>query len=109
MDSPIYAIADGVVDYVGPGKAGRPSLIIILKCEFDGRSVYGWYKHMYRDGLFVRQGQEVSAGDVLAGVASNDTSTGPHLHLAIHADDQLTTTEPLAWPAEHGAVDVSKL
>ncbi|MHB1063870.1 MAG: M23 family metallopeptidase [Georgenia sp.] len=108
-NTPIYAVADGVVEYVGPAKAGRSGEMIILRHEIDGKTVYSWYNHMYRDGLYVRIGQEVSAGDVIAGVGNNGYSTGPHLHFEIHTDDRLTTTDPQAWLAEQGAVDVTEL
>ncbi|RPF28016.1 peptidase M23-like protein [Georgenia muralis] len=109
LDTPIHAVADGVVDYVGPGRAGRSSMIIVLKHEIDGQVVYSWYNHMYASGLYVEVGQQVQAGDVIAGVGNNGRSTGPHLHFEIHTDDDLTTTDPLAWLREQGAVDVSEL
>ncbi|WP_447924974.1 M23 family metallopeptidase [Georgenia muralis] len=109
LDSPIHAVADGVVDYVGPGKAGRSGMIIVLKHEIDGRVVYSWYNHMYASGLYVEVGQQVRAGDVIAGVGNNGRSTGPHVHVEIHTDAELTTTDPLVWLREQGAVDVSEL
>lgn len=109
LGAPIYAVADGIVDYVGVGKDGRSSMLIVLKHEIDGRYVYSWYNHMYPDGLYVQEGQEVQSGEVIAAVGSNGNSTGPHLHLEIHTDDKLTTTEPLAWLAKQGAVDVNDL
>lgn len=109
MDTPIYAVADGVVDYVGPGKDGRSSMIIVIAHEIEGQRVYSWYNHMYADDLYVQEGQDVNAGEVIAGVGSNGRSTGPHLHFEIHTDDELTTTDPLAWLQELGAVDISAL
>ncbi|WP_345045296.1 M23 family metallopeptidase [Georgenia daeguensis] len=109
LGTPIYAVADGIVDYVSVGKDGRSSMLIVLKHEIDGRYVYSWYNHMYPDGLYVQEGQQVRAGEVIAAVGSNGNSTGPHLHLEIHTDDELTTTEPLTWLAEHGAVDIGSL
>lgn len=109
LDTPIYAVADGVVDYVGPGKAGRSSMIIVVKHEIDGEVVYSWYNHMYASGLYAEVGQQVRAGEVIAAVGNNGRSTGPHLHFEIHTDDDLTTTDPLAWLRALGAVDVSEL
>lgn len=109
LDTPIHAVADGVVDYVGPGKDGRSSMIIVVRHEIDGRTVYSWYNHMYARGLYVQVGQQVRAGDVIAGVGNNGRSTGPHVHFEIHTDDDLTTTDPLVWLREQGAVDVSEL
>lgn len=109
MDSPIYAVADGVVEHVGRGKDGRSSMLIVVRHEIDGETFYSWYNHMYASGLYVEDGQEVRAGDVIAGVGSNGRSTGPHLHFEIHTDDDLTTTDPLSWLEDRGAVDVSEL
>ncbi|PYF96359.1 Murein DD-endopeptidase MepM and murein hydrolase activator NlpD, contain LysM domain [Georgenia satyanarayanai] len=109
MDTPIYAVADGVVDYVGPGKDGRSSMIIVIAHDVAGQRFYSWYNHMYADDLYVQEGQSVSAGEVIAGVGSNGRSTGPHLHFEIHTDDALTTTDPLAWLGEREAVDISAL
>ncbi|WP_131104474.1 M23 family metallopeptidase [Ornithinimicrobium sufpigmenti] len=99
----------GVVDYVGPGKDGRSSMIIVIAHEVEGQRVYSWYNHMYADDLYVQEGQEVAGGEVIAGVGSNGRSTGPHLHFEIHTDDELTTTDPLTWLQDQGAVDISAL
>lgn len=109
LGTPIHAVADGVVDYVGEGKDGRSSMLIVLRHEIGGETVYTWYNHMFADGLLVEEGELVAAGDVIAEVGNNGRSTGPHLHFEVHLDDELTTTEPLAWLAANGAVDVSEL
>ncbi|KAE8762638.1 M23 family metallopeptidase, partial [Georgenia thermotolerans] len=109
MGTPIHAVADATVDYVGVGKDGRSSMLVILKHQIGGQTFYSWYVHMYPDGIHVREGQQVQAGDVIAEVGSNGNSTGPHLHLEIHAADGKTTLDPLVWLKEHGAVDVSAL
>ncbi|WP_197522539.1 M23 family metallopeptidase [Occultella aeris] len=107
--TPIMAVADGVVDYVGPGKDGRSSMLIVLRHEIDGQTIYTWYNHMYTSGLNVSEGQRVQAGDTIAGVGSNGNSTGPHLHFEVHLDNRLTTTEPLSWLLQQDAVDISEL
>lgn len=109
LRTPIHAVADAVVEYVGVGKDGRSSMLIILKHEVDGQTVYSWYNHMYADGLFVQEGDQVRAGDVIAEVGNNGFSTGPHVHVEIHTDADGTTTDPLAWLERQGAVDVSEL
>ncbi|WP_413451294.1 M23 family metallopeptidase [Georgenia phoenicis] len=109
LDTPIHAVADGVVTYVGQGRAGRSSMLIIIKHEIEDQTVYTWYNHMYASGLYVEPGETVEAGQVIAGVGSNGNSTGPHLHLEVHTDDQLSTVNPLSWLQEHEAVDVGEL
>jgi murein DD-endopeptidase MepM/ murein hydrolase activator NlpD len=109
LGTPIYAIADGTVDYVGAGKDGRSSMLVVLRHEIDGQTVYSWYVHMYRDGIHVTEGQQVSAGEVIAEVGNNGNSTGPHLHFELHLDDQGTTTDPLPWLEKLGAVEVAAL
>lgn len=103
MGSPIHAVADGVVEYAGPGKAGRSDMLIILRHELGGVTYRTWHVHMYPHGVHVQVGQQVKAGDVIGAVGSNGRSTGPHLHFEVHVDNNLTTTEPLAWLKKVGA------
>ena len=108
VGTPIHSIADGVVEYTGPGKAGRSSMLIIVRHEVNGQSVRSWYVHMYSNGVYVRAGQQVRAGEVIGAVGSNGNSTGPHLHFEIHVDDNYTTVDPSVWLASNGAVALSK-
>ncbi len=106
--TPIHSIADGVVEYTGPGKAGRSSMLIIVRHEIDGETIRSWYVHMYSNGVYTAPGQQVKAGEVIGSVGSNGNSTGPHLHFEIHLDDNLTTTDPAAWLANNGAVPLDQ-
>lgn len=106
--TPIHAIADGVVEYTGPGKDGRSSMLIVIKHEINGEVTRSWYVHMYSNGVYTTPGQKVRAGQVIGAVGSNGYSTGPHLHLEIHLDDNLTTTDPATWLAANGAVALDR-
>lgn len=102
--TPIHSIADGVVEYTGAGRDGRSSNLIVVRHNINGQIVRSWYVHMYSNGVYVNTGQQVQAGQTIGAVGSNGNSTGPHLHLEIHLDDNLTTTDPAGWLAANGAV-----
>ncbi|MDE1642352.1 peptidoglycan DD-metalloendopeptidase family protein [Actinotignum sanguinis] len=100
--TPIHAIADGVVKHAGEGIQGRSNNLIIIEHTINGEKFSSWYIHMYDDGVFVKAGDKVKAGDVIGAVGSNGYSTGPHLHLEIHAaNDELL--DPLAFLEERQA------
>jgi murein DD-endopeptidase MepM/ murein hydrolase activator NlpD len=107
LGTPIHAVADGVVVHAGEGLDGRSSMLVIVEHEIDGQTFYSWYVHMYADGVFVTEGQQVRGGEVIGEVGSNGNSTGPHLHLEIHLDDAGTTTDPGAFLADRDAAMLS--
>ncbi|WP_182170918.1 M23 family metallopeptidase [Flaviflexus equikiangi] len=109
LGTPIYAVADGTVEYVGAGKDGRSNNLVIIKHEVDGTVFWSWYVHMFDDGIHVSEGDVVAAGQHIADIGNNGNSTGPHLHLEIHTDESGTTVNPLTFLADLGAQDVSTL
>ena len=79
--TPIKVIADGTVtsaQYTG-------SYGYLVKVE-HGNGVESWYAHTSK--MYVKAGDEVKAGDVIAAVGSTGNSTGPHLHLEIRINGQ---------------------
>ena len=77
----IKAVADGTVtlaEYSG-------SYGYLVKID-HGNGVETWYGHTSK--MYVKAGQEVKAGDVIALVGSTGNSTGPHLHLEIRINGQ---------------------
>lgn len=97
--TPIHAVADGTVVHAGQGMDGRSSMLVILEHEVDGQPIWTWYVHMYPNGVYVSEGQQVSAGEVIGAVGSYGNSTGPHLHFEVHLDEAQTTIDPEAWLA----------
>lgn len=102
--TPIYAVAPGEVIYAGGGKEGRSGQLVIIHHVIDGQDVWSWYGHMYTDGVYVSAGDQVQAGELIAGVGSNGFSTGPHLHFEIHVGEYGNHVNPLTWLSEAGAV-----
>lgn len=101
----IYAIADGIV--TESGMQGSTGMITIKHVQ-DGEVFYSRYLHMYGNGIYVHEGDEVKAGDVIAGVGSTGRSTGPHLHFEIRNSDK-ESVDPMGWMKRHGARFVNQI
>lgn len=75
--TPIYATADGVIEFAGNRGDGYGNHVIINH-RFGYETLYG---HMYR--IKARQGQRVVRGEVIGWVGSSGKSTGPHCHYEV--------------------------
>ena len=93
--TPVYATCDGTVTQVSftqnenvtNTSAGGGNQIKI-KCEIDDEVTYTvWYAHLYPGSSKVKEGDQVKAGDELAGVGTTGYSTGPHLHYQVQFDE----------------------
>lgn len=80
--APIYAANAGTVTQAGAAK-GYGNLITID----HGQGVVTRYAHMFNDGLLVRVGDRVTAGQNIAKVGSTGFSTGCHLHFEVKQND----------------------
>ncbi len=77
----IKVVADGTVisaEYSG-------SYGYLVKVD-HGNGVETWYAHTSK--MYVKKGDTVKAGDVIAAVGSTGNSTGPHLHLEIRVNGE---------------------
>lgn len=103
--TPILAAADGVVTVVGTG-GGFGNLIVITH-TVGGQTVATGYGHMWADGVYVHEGQRVSAGQLIGAVGSSGYSTGAHLHFEVHPGGWSSpAVDGLAWLAAHGAIPI---
>jgi len=75
--TPIYATADGVVEFAGNRGDGYGNNVIINH-GYGYKTLYG---HMYR--IKTRGGQRVKRGEVIGWVGSTGKSTGPHCHYEV--------------------------
>ncbi|MEX3504709.1 M23 family metallopeptidase [Corynebacterium sp. LK2510] len=96
IGTPILAVANGTVLDAGPAQ-GYGNWVRILH-EDGAVSVYG---HMSTIGVTV--GQQVTAGQQIAGMGSEGFSTGSHLHFEIHPDG-VTPVDPAIWLAARGII-----
>ena len=82
----IKVVADGTV--ISAGYSGSYGYLVKVD---HGNGLETWYAHTSK--MYVKKGDTVKAGDVIAAVGSTGNSTGPHLHLEIringeHVDPQ---------------------
>lgn len=75
--TPIVAVDHGVVSYSGNGIRGYGNMIVLN----HGDNVFTVYAHNKKN--FVKKGDKVRRGNVIAHVGNTGRSTGPHLHFEI--------------------------
>lgn len=94
--APIMAAHDGVVVGAGPS-SGYGNLITI---DHGGGTVTR-YAHMFNDGVLVRVGDKVTAGQQIARVGSNGVGTACHLHYEVRINNNFT--DPVPFMVANGA------
>jgi len=75
--TPIYATADGAVEFAGNRGDGYGNNVIINH-GYGYKTLFG---HMFR--IKARSGQRVKRGEVIGWVGSTGKSTGPHCHYEV--------------------------
>ncbi|WP_271438011.1 peptidoglycan DD-metalloendopeptidase family protein [Micrococcus luteus] len=94
--TPFYAAASGVVQGTEIGGHDGGNIIIIE----SGEGQEWIYVHAADGTTVVRPGQQVSAGDPLAGAGMTGAATGVHLHLGLRING--TYVDPQAFLAQQG-------
>jgi len=83
-----------------PGSYGN---VVIIRHDwgYQGQPVYTLYAHLLE--VFVKEGDRVTAGDLIAGVGNTGSSSGPHLHLEVRVgkNDYDHTRDPALWIAPY--------
>ncbi|MBP1054001.1 peptidoglycan DD-metalloendopeptidase family protein [Rhodococcus qingshengii] len=101
VGTPILAALDGTV--VAAGATGEGPGVgfenwVIIDSNVNGKPVSTVYGHMFSNGIRVKQGQQVKAGDHIADIGNAGGSTGPHLHFEYWEGGRLqsgTAIDPL--------------
>ncbi len=96
-NSPIYAIADGVVKLSQDDAYGYGNHVYIDHGNLmgDGANVTTLYAHMQHGSVPLAVGQTVKAGDFIGLVGSTGTATGIHLHFELLLED--VQVDPFLW------------
>lgn len=80
--TPVRSIADGTVVFAGAAEAGANTVAIRHDARDGDRYVYSVYYH--NSSLDVRNGEQVTRGQVIARVGNTGRATNDHLHLEVH-------------------------
>ena len=81
VGAPIYAAADGTVVAAGP--ATGFGNWIVLNHNINGHLWSTVYGHMFANGVLVKTGDHVTAGQHIANEGNDGESSGPHLHFEV--------------------------
>lgn len=81
INTPVKAIADGIVTAARSGMRGYGTGVFIDHGQVNGKKIVSEYGHLSR--FIVSIGKKVKQGDIIAYSGNTGTSTGPHLHLTI--------------------------
>ncbi|EAK9876972.1 M23 family metallopeptidase [Campylobacter lari] len=84
LNTPIYAPANGVVEYAAYSNNGYGYSVILIH-NFGFKTVYA---HMMRKDV-IKAGQFVKKGDLLGYTGNTGLSTGPHLHYEVRFINKL--------------------
>ena len=114
--APIFALADGVVIDAGP--ASGFGQWIVIDHQMDGKMFSTVYGHMFEDGVLVKTGDQVKAGQHIAnegynGQVSPPGPGGAHLHFEVWEGGRLAgghDVDPMPYyqaAAEPGTADSS--
>ncbi|ADN08640.1 peptidoglycan DD-metalloendopeptidase family protein [Sulfurimonas autotrophica] len=78
LNTPVYATADGIVEWAGMHKRSGFGKLIILEHVYGFKSYFG---HLNK--IVIKSGQFVKKGDLIAYTGNSGLSNGPHLHYEI--------------------------
>lgn len=78
MNTPVYATADGIVEFAGTHNRSGFGRLVILEHSYGFKSYYG---HLNK--VVVKSGTFVKKGTLLAYSGNSGMSSGPHLHYEI--------------------------
>lgn len=105
-DTPVLAVADGVVNWAGYGLFNHTystldpyGKAVSIRHDFGylGQPLYTAYGHLKR--IDVKAGQRVIAGQQIGIVGMTGKASGPHLHFEVRVgeDDYYHTRNPELW------------
>jgi murein DD-endopeptidase MepM/ murein hydrolase activator NlpD len=89
VGTPVYATADGTVEYVG-ARDNYGKIIILKHTEYACETIYA---HLHQAS--VNKNQVVNRGDLIGYMGNSGRSTGPHLHYEVRTQNRCVN--PLSY------------
>ncbi len=78
MKTPVYATADGVIEYAGYHKKSGYGRLVILDNNYGFKTYFG-----HLNEITVKSGTYVKKGEQIAYTGNSGRSSGPHLHYEV--------------------------
>jgi len=93
MGTPVYATADGVIEWAAFHKSSGLGNLIIINHNFGFTTFYG-----HLDRVAVKAGDFVRKGDLIGYSGNTGLSSGPHLHYEVRHIQRRLNPEPfMQW------------
>ena len=83
MKTPVYATADGVVEWAGKHKKSGYGNLVILQHNYGFKTYFG---HLNK--VVIKSGTFVKKGDLIAYTGNSGMSNGPHLHYEVRFNER---------------------
>ena len=83
MKTPVYATADGVVEWSGYHKKSGYGNLVIIQHNYGFKSYFGHLKK-----VVIKSGKFVKKGDLIAYTGNSGMSSGPHLHYEVRFNEK---------------------
>lgn len=98
---PVYAVADGVVEFIAINSAAYSGYGKMAVIRHDGKNLWSLYSHCSEIYLYV--GQEVKRGQKIALVGRTGRATSNHLHFELRGENK-KLLNPLEYLPKEGAL-----
>ena len=98
---PVYAVADGVVEFIAINSAKYSGYGKMAVIRHDGKKLWSLYSHCSE--IYLNVGQEVKRGQKIASVGRTGRATCNHLHFELRGENK-KLLNPLEYLPEEGAL-----
>ena len=98
---PVYAVADGVVEFIAINSAKYSGYGKMAVIRHDGKKLWSIYSHCSE--IYLNVGQEIKRGQKIASVGRTGRATCNHLHFELRGENK-KLLNPLEYLPEEGAL-----